>query len=221
MTVDGRVDRLEQSFVFLTKLNLTFWLPANCLLALNIGPLLTTIYGVAYASSATAAVLLTGSLLLTTLTDPYYYATEVLDQTQVHFYSAFWGGLNLVLDILLVPVMGIVGAALATLVVSVILLLHFHIALTRLQPRRFVLESRIVRRGLLGALLVVTVDGLLLYAVPSTIGMVGGGLAAAVTFGVYVRRWHCFDAQELGHFRQMPIVKRLVKPDANEFLDSV
>lgn len=125
---------LRQSYVelgawyrLMQKLNLLVVLPLILFLLLFTSDLLPWAYGTTYRVSAYPALILVAFSLLTALTSPFYMLAQVIKKPQLVFYSSIWGVYNLVMDLLLIPVWGITGAAWATGTSAAFLFLHFYL----------------------------------------------------------------------------------------------
>lgn len=211
-TVSGDTESLKFAFDFLTKINLSIFAPLALLILLNLDWLIVLMYGEAYGASHIAAALLMCSLMITIAADPYYLVCDVLDLPDIMFRSGLLGTLNLALDIVLVKSIGIEGAAIATLIVSVALLVYFHIALARRYGNRFIIAPGLVSKTLAGLAVIGAADFLARLGGEAILVRLAGALLGAAAYAGLLWRFHSFTQREIARFNESffaPIVRRI------------
>ncbi len=150
------------------------------------GPLLYYLYGADFSMGGIALILLIGMRVIQSLQQIYYTYLMALDHVREAFFvTGTMAVTNLLLDILLVPVFGVPGAALASLVTVGISTIHAHFHLAKFTP---ILFDRVVLKKIgiaVFAMLLVLLA--LMHIIPISgalqpISLVGAG--AAVYFGL-------------------------------------
>ena len=132
-TKDESKSTLIFIFSFLQKINAYILLPIYLILIVFAEDVIVLIYGVNYADSALAARLLLLFSIVRTMTDPFYTICYTIEKSNIVLQTMIWGILNLVGNIILVPLLGIEGAALSTGLVSIGIYVHFRIVLKRVE----------------------------------------------------------------------------------------
>lgn len=124
-TQEQGTEGTRRYFILLQKVNAFVYLPMMGLFALTANRLLPLVYGEAYARSVSAALILIVLSVAQSIADPYFFLSQVLEKPEFVFYSSIWGVVNLGLAILLVPRIGIEGAAIATGASGILALSYF------------------------------------------------------------------------------------------------
>jgi O-antigen/teichoic acid export membrane protein len=121
-----KYNHIQFAYLLLQKFNLLIFLPIILILFFTSDNLLPILFGANYANSVLSAKLLLGFSMFHIITYPYYLIFNVIDKPQVIFYSCFFGILNLIFNILLVPYFGIEGAAFSTGSIGFLIFIYFH-----------------------------------------------------------------------------------------------
>jgi O-antigen/teichoic acid export membrane protein len=87
--------------------------------------LIGLVYSDTYVPATQAARILIGFSLIQAMADPFYVVSQAAERANLVFYSSLWGFYNLAANILLVPLFGIEGAALATGSAGALMFLYF------------------------------------------------------------------------------------------------
>jgi O-antigen/teichoic acid export membrane protein len=131
------------------------------------GPLLYYLYGADFSLGTVPLLLLIGMRVLQAIQQIYFTYLMALDHAQKAFYvTGTMAVTNLILDILLVPILGIAGAAFASLITIGTSTLFAHLQLgnlTHIIPERKALleiavSAGLMTAGLLGLVRIVTIS---------------------------------------------------------------
>ncbi|MFC1786428.1 flippase [Halobacteriota archaeon] len=137
----GRYDDIRDIYSIVTKWILSLIIPAFLLMVLFAPSVLRIIFGTEYAGGASALVLLTSGYLLVSLFGLTASILEAYGRTKIIMGCTFFAAaLNFILNLYLIPIYGITGAALATgssLAIFGIIQFLFVYRIAKMQPFRF------------------------------------------------------------------------------------
>ena len=136
----GKEQELNSIYKAVTKWVLSLALPGFLLMALFSESILMIMFGAEYVGGATALSILAFALFISSVLGPANYVLQTYGKTRIVMKGYFIGaGVNFGLNLLLIPLYGINGAAIATgfsyVLISVLYFL-FVWRLARMQPFR-------------------------------------------------------------------------------------
>ncbi len=200
------VDRSDAALVrwyqLLQKLVLVAVAPAVLVAAVFAPEILAFVYGDSYRAAGAAASIVIGSSVVLAATDPFYLTAQVLARPKIMFYSSVWGLYNLAMNLILVPVWGIEGAAIGTGSAAILQFLHFHLGFRFIMRYPLPFPWRAGRQVVFNALplavsLVVAAQFGLLHPVGGAIVVAGG-----LSYGMMSRVNGVFNDDERGFLRE-------------------
>ena len=122
LLAENRMDDLKRNYQILTKWLFTLTFPFIIVLILFPETVISTIFGEKYISAAIALQLLTIAYFVQLFLGPNGDTIIVLGKTKMLMYFTFTGGfVNIVLNYFLIPLFGIKGAALSTMISIIII----------------------------------------------------------------------------------------------------
>lgn len=101
------------------------------------------IFNESYMDASIAMKILIASGFIVTICDIYYIICALLEDSKTIMMASMWGIANILGNVILIPFFGINGVALATLITSLCILLHFKITLH--QKHKLALKIPIVK----------------------------------------------------------------------------
>ncbi|MFC7019221.1 MULTISPECIES: flippase [Haloarcula] len=111
-----RIDQLEEMFTVSTKWILLITLPPLLVFALFSGAVVQHFFGNEYLPASPVLAVLTGGLLFRAISGLDGPMVKAIDRPRIELYSAIPGFVvNFVMNVVLIPAYGIVGAAVATI----------------------------------------------------------------------------------------------------------
>lgn len=127
---ERNTERIQHVISSSVRLGLILGIPALAVLVHNSGDLLAIVFGDSFAVGGASLLILSGALVLRVISDRAI-AVLVLSghNRQWLAYSTVSFVVNLILDLLLIPPLGMIGAALSTVVVNLFLLIALRQAL--------------------------------------------------------------------------------------------
>lgn len=128
---------LRRAFSFLFNINMFVLFPMCAGTLILIDKAIYLIFPPSYAAVTNIVYILIPTLLVSSLADPYYIISNIIEKKEIIFISSILGAYNLIMDILLVPHYGIMGAAIATGSAGVLTYLYFWFVY------KFILKMRI------------------------------------------------------------------------------
>ena len=134
----NRIDDLRQTYSSVTKWIFTIVFPGFLLMVLFSERILIILFGDAYVSGSTALGILAFGVLITAMVGPASSVITTYGRTKIIMWCSFFGALvNVGLNLFLIPIYGINGAAVATgfsLALTTILHLVFAYKIGGVQP---------------------------------------------------------------------------------------
>ena len=115
---------LPRMHAFLQKLNLFLIVPLSAGAMVMAEKIIVYIFRPDYADVVGVIYVLVATLFFTTLTDAFFLLCEILERKEITLIASVFSLYNLVMDIVLIPGYGIMGAAVATGSASVLLYVY-------------------------------------------------------------------------------------------------
>lgn len=203
LATDGNSESLFFVFSFMTKLNFLIWGAFIALLALNFDVLFPLLFGERYSDQVAAGVLFALSSLIAILIDPYYMAANAVNEGGILMKSGFVASLTLPIGYVFILESGIEGAAMASAVSGVALLIYFSVSFSAKNYPQLRFPVLLAAMCCL-RLVIIPVAFYLFMAAAGTLGIDEGiicrivvsGLAGAVYFCTFLFR-NPFDPEEI------------------------
>jgi len=147
----GNKVMLKRFFSFFFNINCFLLLPMSAGALIFSDKIIYYIFDPKYMEVLKVVYLLVPVLLIANLADPYYIITNVIEKKEIIFISSVWAVYNLIMCIILIPLYGIMGAAIATGSAGVLNYIYFWVVY------RYVLKIRLnINYGSLLKMTVVT-----------------------------------------------------------------
>jgi O-antigen/teichoic acid export membrane protein len=122
--INKNTDYVANSFTLMIKICLIIIIPLYLLLAIYAEKIVLLIYKPEYIDTVQVVYVLAGLYLFKELTHAFNPLINAMEKSEIFFIAAIFSIYNLVMDIILVPIYGLLGAAIAT--GSAALLLFFY-----------------------------------------------------------------------------------------------
>ena len=121
---DQNTPFLPRMHSFLQKLNLFLIVPMSVGMLLMAEKIIIYIFRPDYVEVVNVVYVLVATLFFTTLTDVFFLLCEVLERKDITLIASVCSLYNLIMNIVLIPVYGVMGAAIATGSASVLLYIY-------------------------------------------------------------------------------------------------
>lgn len=175
----GSFAEVKRGYVLLQKINIVLLLPAILSLLIFVPELIELVYSEKYVGAAGTARILIGFGFFRVIGYPFRLVSHAVEKANLIFYSALAGIYNLGADVLLVPLFGVNGAALATGSAGLLTFMYYMVIYRLLYDVRFPLLGNAVLRVLLS-----TIPMLIIFSFTKVVGLFTlAGLSTAVLGG--------------------------------------
>lgn len=121
----GTIDSVLPGYLLLQKVNLAILMPLGIGFFIFVPEIISIIYSDTYLPAVNSARILIGLGIIQGLADPFYMISQSVEKANLVFYSSFFGFFNLGANLVLVPILGIEGAAIATGSIGILIYIFF------------------------------------------------------------------------------------------------
>jgi len=177
-TKNGNYKDLVYYFLFFSRFTFFIMAPIFLISGILTDKIIIYMFNPAYISGKNLFILSLSFIMVHQFLYPYSAILYAMEKGRLILISSFVGLLNLVGDIVLIPIYGVLGAILATGISGIILIIYFHIAMKRNIGLKYPWESffkfslNLLPAGLLVFALRDFINNLFLLLLIATLGMI-------------------------------------------------